>query len=78
MDTMPPSDPSLVARSRQKRRPRRMAEAAGLCVETQGREIMAVLVHDVVAEAMTLNLYGKPAECVDAANGAPVRHPGKG
>ena len=42
----------------------------GLCVETQSREIMAVLVHDVVADAMRLGLYDEPAERVVKANGA--------
>jgi hypothetical protein len=42
------------------------------CVETQSREIMAMLVHDVVAEAMRLGLNG-PAEPAAKANGAPVR-----
>ena len=31
-----------------------------LCLETQGREVMAKLVHDVVAEAMRLDIYGAP------------------
>ncbi len=43
-----------------------------LCLETQSREIMAILVHDVVADAMRLGLYDKPAERVEIANGAPV------
>ena len=30
---------------------------------------MAVLVHDVVTEAMTLNLHGGPAEAIVNANG---------
>ncbi len=44
--------------------------AEPLCVETQSREIMSVLVHDVVAEAFRLNLYGARAERVEKANGA--------
>lgn len=36
------------------------SRASPLCLETQGREVMAKLVHDVVAEAMRLNLYGAP------------------
>ena len=47
--------------------------AASLCIETQSRHIMSVLVHDVVAEAFRLNLYGAPAERVEKANGAPVK-----
>jgi hypothetical protein len=43
-----------------------------LCLETQGREIMAVLVHDVVAEAFRLNLPGAPVERIVGANGIPV------
>ena len=40
-----------------------------LCVETQGREIMAVLVNDVVADAMRLDLHGDPAAGVEKTNG---------
>ena len=32
-------------------------QADTLCLETQGRDLMAKLVHDVVAEAMRLNLH---------------------
>jgi hypothetical protein len=32
---------------------------------------MAVLVNDVVAEAMRLDLHGEPAASVEDANGAP-------
>jgi hypothetical protein len=39
-------------------------------VETQGREVMARLVNDVVTEAMRLDLHGVPAERVEKANGA--------
>ena len=41
-----------------------------LCVETQSREIMAVLVNDVVADALRLGLHDEPAERVAKANGA--------
>jgi hypothetical protein len=43
----------------------------GLCLETQGREMMARLVNDVVAEAMRLDLYraAQPGR-VEKANGA--------
>ena len=53
-------------------RPTRVSEKS-LCVETQSREIMAILVHDVVADAFRLGLYDKPAERVVKANGVPVR-----
>lgn len=33
-----------------------------LCVETQGRDIMAVLVNEIVAEAMRLDLRGAQKE----------------
>ena len=49
----------------------RAAPAGTLCLETQGREVMARLVHDVVAEAMRLDLYGAaPAGSFEKANGA--------
>ena len=42
-----------------------------LCAETQGREVMAKLVHDVLADAMRLDLYGAPpSEQLTKANGA--------
>ena len=42
-----------------------------LCLETQGREVMAKLVNDVVAEAMRLDLYGAPLPGrITKANGA--------
>ena len=44
--------------------------SAALCVETQSREIMAMLVHDVVAEAMRLGLNGGPAEPAPKAIGS--------
>jgi hypothetical protein len=40
------------------------------CVENQGREVMAQLVHDLISEAMRLDLHGAPAERVEKANGA--------
>ncbi len=41
-----------------------------LCLETQGREVMATLVHEVVAEAMRLDLHRAPQpERVEKANG---------
>jgi hypothetical protein len=41
-----------------------------LSLEAQGREVMAKLVHDVVAEAMRLDLYGPgPLARVDKVNG---------
>jgi hypothetical protein len=45
-------------------------KTTGLCLETQGREVMARLVNDVVAEAMRLDLHGAPAERIEKANGA--------
>jgi hypothetical protein len=47
-----------------------MARSKTLCLETQGREVMARLVNDVVTEAMGLDLHGAPAERVEKANGA--------
>ncbi len=44
--------------------------SGGLCLETQSREIMAVLVHDVVADAMHLGLYDAAPAPVVKANGA--------
>ena len=41
-----------------------------LCLETQSREIMASLVNDVVADALRLGLYDKPAERVAEPKGA--------
>jgi hypothetical protein len=49
------------------------AGASGLCLETQSRQIMAVLVHDVVAEAMRLGLHDQPAKRIVTVNGAPLR-----
>ena len=47
------------------------ANLGSLCLETQSREVMAKLVHDVVAEAMRLGLHGgAPPERVENANGA--------
>jgi hypothetical protein len=48
----------------------------GLCRETQSREIMAVLVNQVVADALRLGLYDKPAERVVKAHEAPLRRTG--
>jgi hypothetical protein len=45
----------------------------GLCLETRSREIMAILVNDVVTDAFRLGLYDEPAERVVKANGAPIR-----
>ena len=42
----------------------------GLCLETQSREIMAVLVHDVVADAMRLGLHDETPAPLVKANGA--------
>ena len=53
-----------------------LLQAGDLCVETQSREIMAVLVHDVVADAMRLGLHGAaPPERVEKANGARFGRP---
>ena len=41
-----------------------------LCVETQGRDIVAGIVHHEVNEAMRLGLHDGP---VPRTNGAPVR-----
>jgi hypothetical protein len=44
-----------------------------LCVETQGRDIVARIVHDEVNEAMRLGLHDAPAAGITTMNGAPVR-----
>ena len=63
--------PSSVSRARSADRDDGARRATGLCAETQGREVMAKLVHDVVAEAMRLDLYdAPPSERVSQANGA--------
>ena len=50
--------------------------SGALCRETQSREVMAKLVHDVVAEAMRLGLHGgAPPERVENANGARFGRP---
>ena len=50
------------ARAAPQRAPRPVPRpAVGLCVETQGREIMATLVNEVVADAMHLGLHDAPA-----------------
>jgi hypothetical protein len=46
--------------------------SGSLCLETQGRDVMAKLVHDVVAEAMRLDLYGAPKH-VEKVNGERFR-----
>ncbi len=46
--------------------------AEPLCIETQGRNIMSGLVHDVTADAFRLDLYGAPAGSVPRANGTAV------
>jgi hypothetical protein len=51
---------------------RRSPRNETLCLETQGREVMAKLVHDVVAEAMRLDLHGTPPGRIEEANGAPL------
>jgi len=51
----------------------RLRPRSALCVETQGRDIMARIVQDEVAEAMRLGLYDRPAKRVEKANGAPRR-----
>jgi hypothetical protein len=43
-----------------------------LCVETQGREIMAVLVNDVIAEALRLGLYDQAPKPLAKVNGARI------
>ena len=51
---------------------------AALCVETQSRAIMAVLVHDVVADAMRLGLHdaaSEPLNNVDGVRLQPARRP---
>jgi hypothetical protein len=52
---------------------RRAHGSEALCVETQSREIMALLVHDVVAEAMRLDLNGAPVKRAARANDSPLR-----
>ena len=60
----------MVARGSVSRLERRNANPSeGLCLETQGREMMARLVHDVVADAMRLNLHGAPRGGLEKANG---------
>ena len=59
---------TLVARTPRERSEN--SDKAALCVETQSRDIMAVLVHDVVAEAMRLGLHDGQAGRVGKANGA--------
>ena len=44
-----------------------------LCVETQGRDIVAGIVHHEVNEAMRLGLHDAPAAGAESTNGAPVR-----
>lgn len=48
---------------------RPVPEAGTLCLETRGREIMAILVNDVVAQALRLDLF-PPDGPVKEANGA--------
>ncbi len=62
-----PSTSSQTARDMARNRRGRPGE---LCIETQSREIMAILVNDVVAEAMRLDLRGESANLVAKANGA--------
>ena len=49
-----------------------------LSVENRSRYVMSKLVHDVVAEAFRLNLYGAPGERVEKANGARLKTRGQG
>ena len=44
-----------------------------LCVETQGRDIVAGIVHDEVNEAMRLRLHDTPPVAPGTMNGAPAR-----
>jgi hypothetical protein len=47
--------------------------AGALCRETQSRQIMAVLVNDLVSDAMRLGLYDTRAERIVKANGVALR-----
>ena len=47
-------------------------------MENRSRQIMSELVHDVVADAFRLNLYGAPSERVEKANGARIVTRGQG
>lgn len=63
---------STLIRSNKRTHARQPSDSGALCLETQGREVMARLVHDVVAEAMRLDLHGAPPpDGVTRANGAP-------
>jgi hypothetical protein len=59
-----------IAQNRDARAQRRRGT---LCVETQGRDIVAGIVHHEVNEAMRLGLHDTPAVAPDTMNGAPVR-----
>ena len=52
-----------------------VARRRGLCVETQGRDILAGMVHDEVDRAMRIGLYDEPGplDGKDAAPGARTR-----
>jgi hypothetical protein len=53
--------------------PGQSARLGTLCRETRSREIMAVLVNDVVADALRLGLYDTPEDQIVKAKGAPFR-----
>ena len=66
------------ARIKPRQGPVRGSAPDGLSLENRSRHVMSELVHDVVAEAFRLNLYGAPTQRVENANGAPQKTRGQG